>query len=213
VTDKSRPDTLGPGGKPRSGAATGAARPALSGPTKPKAGSAKPGSAKPGSAKSGSAKSGSAKPRAGSTAAQKSAAVTSESVGSDPTEAGSPATGATLRWAIRLLLAEAVVLGLLTLVTIWAAITTANVSASSAAAVPVFTAICGAIVGGLGLALARGKSLARGPAIVIQMLLILISYYMIDGGLVWVGVPVMIVGLLGTGLLLAPSTRTALGLN
>ena len=78
---------------------------------------------------------------------------------------------------------------------------------------PVFTAICGAIVGGLGLALLRSKSLARGPAIVIQMLLILISYYMIGGGLVWLGVPVMIIGLLGSGLLLAPSTRTALGLN
>src|SRR6185312_6864947 len=124
-----------------------------------------------------------------------------------------PTSGATLTWAVRLLLGEAVVVGLLTLVTIWAAVAAANVSASSAIGTAVFTALCGAVLAGLGLALRRRRSLARGPAIVIQMLMIPMGYYMIAGGLVWLGVPMMILGLLGAGLLLAPSTRTALGLN
>jgi hypothetical protein len=36
---------------------------------------------------------------------------------------------------------------------------------------------------------------------------------MIAAGLTWLGVPTMIFGLVGSALLLAPSTRTALGLN
>jgi hypothetical protein len=119
----------------------------------------------------------------------------------------------TLRWAIWLLLAEAALLGLLTLITIWAALAAANVSTSSAVATTLFTALCGTIVAGLAVALRRGKSLARGPAIVIEMLLIPIGYYMIVGGLAWLGIPALIVGLLGAGLLLAPSTRTELGMN
>jgi hypothetical protein len=54
---------------------------------------------------------------------------------------------------------------------------------------------------------------ARGPAIVLEMLFIPIGYYMTTGGLAWLGLPVMALGLVGAGLLLAPSTRTALGLK
>jgi hypothetical protein len=119
----------------------------------------------------------------------------------------------TLHWAVRLLLGEAVVVGLLTLLAIWAAVTTSGVSVQSAAATPVFTALCGAVLAGLGVALGRKKALARGPAIVLEMLMMPMGYYMVVGGLAWLGVPMIVLGLLGAGLLLAPSTRTALGLS
>jgi hypothetical protein len=129
----------------------------------------------------------------------------------DPTPESAGARS--LDWAIRVLYAEAVATAVIALGTIWLAVAAANVSVSSAIATPAIAVLLAVVWGGLGLALRRGKALARGPAIVMQMLLIPIGYYMIVGGLAWLGVPVMVAGLLGAGLLLAPSTRTALGLD
>lgn len=121
--------------------------------------------------------------------------------------------GRNLRWAIRLLYAETVATGVVTLLTLWLAIASDSIGVASAVATVAFAALCAAILGGLAAALARGKGLARGPAILVHMLLIPIGGYMIAGGIAWLGVPVLLVGLLGAGLLLAPSTRTALGLD
>jgi hypothetical protein len=121
--------------------------------------------------------------------------------------------GFTLRWGTRVLMIEAAALAVLTIISIWAAITSSNVSTSSAAATPAFAAIYAAVLGGLGYALSRRKALARGPAIVLEMLMLPMGYYMIVAGLGWLGVPTLIFGLAGSVLLLAPSTRTALGLR
>ena len=118
----------------------------------------------------------------------------------------------TLTWAIRLLFGEAVVVGLITLGSIWLGLTTSSVTAASAAATSGFAALCTAILAGLGFALSRKKALARGPSIVLQMLMIPLGYYAVVGGLAPLGVALIAVGLLGSGFLLAPSTRTALGL-
>lgn len=120
---------------------------------------------------------------------------------------------AALRWAVRLLIAEAIVVGLLTVLLVWLAFTESTVSARSAAATPLITGLYGAILAALGRALGRMRAMARGPAIVLQMLMIPIGYYMVAGGVAWLGVPVILVGLVGAGLLLAPSTRIALGLS
>lgn len=85
-------------------------------------------------------------------------------------------------------------------------------SAQSAAGTAVFAALMAGLLGGLAAALGRLRAWARGPAIVIEILLVPIGYYMITGGIAWLGVLTMAVGLIGAGLLLAPSTRTALGL-
>jgi hypothetical protein len=45
------------------------------------------------------------------------------------------------------------------------------------------------------------------------MMLLPIGYSMIRGGLAWVGVPVLLLGLFGAGLLLAPATRESLGIR
>ena len=121
--------------------------------------------------------------------------------------------GWTLTWAVRLILAEAAAVGVLTALSIWAAVTTSSVTVESAIATSGFIALCAVVLAALGIALGRKKALARGPSIVLQMLLIPLGYYMIAGGLPWLGVPVIVIGLLGSGLLLAPATRTALGLD
>ena len=126
-----------------------------------------------------------------------------------PGRSGTP----TLRWAVGLLLFEAAALIVLGLVLIWVAAAADSVSVSSAAATCAFAVVLGVILGALGYALRRTAAFARGPAIVLQMLMLPIGYYMIDAGLVWLGVPVMVFGLAGAGLLLAPSTRIALGIG
>jgi hypothetical protein len=75
---------------------------------------------------------------------------------------------------------------------------------------PAGMAIVLALLGGL---LVRRRAWARGPAIVMQLLLLPIGYYMAGGGLPWLGVPVMLLGLVCAGLLLAPSSRAALGIH
>lgn len=132
---------------------------------------------------------------------------------SDVTGAPTPTTAPTLRWAVVLLAVETVATGVFTAYLIWEAATRTSVSTRSAWATPAFFAICAAILGGLAWALYGFRTWARGPAIVLEMLLIPLAYYMITGGVPLIGVPVLLVGLLGAGLLLAPSTRTALGMD
>jgi hypothetical protein len=59
--------------------------------------------------------------------------------------------------------------------------------------------------------LARRKSGARAPAIVLQLMLLPIGWYMIQGGMGWLGVPLMALGLGVTALLVNPPTNRALG--
>jgi hypothetical protein len=119
----------------------------------------------------------------------------------------------TLTWAVRLLAVEAVALAGAAVFVAWEVITATATSKRSGAAFFVFVLICALIVGGLARALSNLKPWARGPAIVIELLLLPIGYYMITGGLPYLGIPTMIVGLVGAGLLLAPSTRVALGID
>jgi hypothetical protein len=44
-------------------------------------------------------------------------------------------------------------------------------------------------------------------------MLLVISYYMVQAGLLWLGVPLILLGLAVGGLLLAPATTRALGLG
>jgi len=150
-------------------------------------------------------------------AKQESGSVTEPGAPTANPETDTPATartgGRTLHWAVMVISAEAGLLAALTVLTIWAAATHSTVGLSSAAATPAFAALCAAIFGGLAYALHRGKSLARGPAIVLEMLMLPIGYYMAEAGLAQLGIPTMVLGLAGTVLLLAPSTRQSLGMR
>ncbi|MDG4762221.1 hypothetical protein [Micromonospora sp. WMMD710] len=117
----------------------------------------------------------------------------------------------TLRWAVRLLWAEAAVVGLLAVWLIWADLTSTTTDLMSALLVTVFAAGAAVVLWALGRALLRRRAGARAPAIVLQLMLLPIGWFMIQGGLGWLGVPLMALGLLVGWLLVSPPTTRALG--
>jgi len=119
----------------------------------------------------------------------------------------------TLRWAVWLLGAEAA--GLLGVV-VFLIIADAGASGPSlqgGIVVTVYAALMATVLAGLSWALSRRKAWARGPAIVLQLLMLPIGYYMATGGVVLPGLVLIAVGLAGAGALLAPATRAALGIH
>ncbi len=120
---------------------------------------------------------------------------------------------ATLRWAVWLLYAEALAVGVVTGLLLYAAATEKAVTAGTAITVIVFMAGLAALLAMLGVLLGRRKAGARAPAIVLELLFLPIGYYVVEGGVPWLGVPLMIVGLACAVLLFAPATRQALGIR
>ncbi|MFF0469993.1 hypothetical protein ACFYPX_21465 [Micromonospora zamorensis] len=117
----------------------------------------------------------------------------------------------TLRWAVRLLWAEAAVVGLIGVWLIWADLTATTTDLLSALLVTVFAIGAAVVLWALGRALLRLQAGARAPAIVLQLMLLPIGWFMIQAGLAWLGVPLMALGL-GVGwLLVSPPTTRALG--
>jgi len=118
---------------------------------------------------------------------------------------------APLRWAVYLLRAEAVALGLVAAWLIWSDLTTRTSDLTSALLVTAFAIGGAAALWALGGALVRRRAGARAPAIVLQLMLLPIGWYMIQGGLGWLGLPLMALGLGVAGLLVSSPTNRALG--
>jgi hypothetical protein len=119
----------------------------------------------------------------------------------------------TLRIAVWLLLGEAVALAVVLVFLVYEDLTGAAGTVRGAIAVTVYTALLAAVLGWLSWALHGRRGWARGPAIVLQLLLVLTGYTMTTNRLPEVGLPVLVIGLVGAGTLLAPATRAALGRN
>jgi hypothetical protein len=128
------------------------------------------------------------------------------------TQRAEPASAA-LRWAIWLLLAEAAAAGVVAVFLVYEDLTGAATNLRAALAVTSFAVIVAAALAGIARALMRRRSGARAPAIVLQLMLLPAGYYMIMGGLAWLGVPLMVLGLLVCGLIVSPSATRALGLD
>jgi hypothetical protein len=124
-----------------------------------------------------------------------------------------PREPATLRLAVWMLAGETVVLLAVLVFLLYQDVTGAADTAQGAAAVTLYTALFVVVLGGLAWALHRRRRWARGPAIVVQILLIPIGFTMAASGLPALGVPVLVIGLVGAGTLLAPATREAMGRN
>jgi hypothetical protein len=120
---------------------------------------------------------------------------------------------ATLRWAIWLLLAEAVALGLLTLYLGYEVLTSTAADLTSALLITAFAALGALVLVLIARALGNLRPAARAPAIVLQLMLLPVGYYMIGGGLAWLGVPLMALGIGVSVLLVSPPTTRALGLG
>lgn len=117
---------------------------------------------------------------------------------------------AVLRWAVRLLWCEAVLAGLLAAVVGYRGVTAGSTGLTEALASAGFVALIAAILAGLAAALARRKPRARAPAIVLQLLTVMVGYVLLTGDVWPVG---LVLGGLGVGvatLLLAPATSGAL---
>ncbi|MEW2381718.1 hypothetical protein AB0873_06465 [Micromonospora sp. NPDC047707] len=126
------------------------------------------------------------------------------------TVASAPIPGP-LRWAVLLLRGEAVAVGLVAVWLLWADLTAPTVDLASALLVTAFAAGAAAALWALGGALARRRAGARAPAIVLQLMLLPIGWFMLQGGLGWLGVPLMALGLAVTALLVSTPTTRALG--
>ncbi len=70
-----------------------------------------------------------------------------------------------------------------------------------------------AVLWALAAALGRRRAGARGPAMVLQFMLLPVGYYMVQGGLGWLGGLLAGLGLLVCGLLVSAPTTRALGLG
>ncbi|MBQ1025562.1 hypothetical protein [Micromonospora sp. C95] len=117
----------------------------------------------------------------------------------------------TLRWAVRLLRGQSVAVGLVAAWLIFADLTAAATDLTSALLVTAFAIGAAAALWALGGALLRRRAGARAPAIVLQLMLLPIGWFMIQGGLGWLGVPLIAVGVGVTWLLVSPPTTRALG--
>ncbi|AYF31846.1 MULTISPECIES: hypothetical protein [Micromonospora] len=117
----------------------------------------------------------------------------------------------TLRAAVLLLRAQAVALGLIAVWLIWSDLTADTTDLTSALLVTVF-AVGGAVaLWALGGALSRRRAGARAPAIVLQLMLLPVGWFMIEGGMGWLGVPLMVLGIGMVALLVSGPTNRALG--
>ncbi|MFJ5665426.1 hypothetical protein ACIQAR_06980 [Micromonospora chalcea] len=117
----------------------------------------------------------------------------------------------TLRAAVLLLRAEAVALGLIAVWLIWSDLTAETTDLISALWVTAF-AIGGAVaLWALSGALSRRRAGARAPAIVLQLMLLPVGWFMIEGGMGWLGLPLMAFGIGMVGLLVSGPTNRALG--
>jgi hypothetical protein len=118
---------------------------------------------------------------------------------------------ATLRWAIWLLLAEAVAILAIVAFEIYANYSgTSLAHEARGAAGPVGYAVVLAL---LAWQLHARRAWARGAGIVTQLLLLPIGYTILTSGAPVIGTPMIVIGLAGAGLLLARSSREALGIH
>jgi hypothetical protein len=120
---------------------------------------------------------------------------------------------APLSWAVRLLYAEAAVVGLGTLYLVYEDITGTATDLGSAIVVTLLALALAGALGGLAYALSRCRPWARGPAVVLQLMLLPIGYYLTTGGKPWLGVPIALLGLVVAGLVVTPSSTKALGVG
>ncbi|GGM44701.1 hypothetical protein GCM10011608_31740 [Micromonospora sonchi] len=120
-------------------------------------------------------------------------------------------TPVTLRWAVRLLQGQSVAVGLVAAWLVVADFTATSTDLTSALLVTAFAAGAAGALRALGGALLRRRAGARAPAIVLQLMLLPIGWFMIQGGLGWLGVPLIALGIGVTWLLVSPPTTRALG--
>jgi hypothetical protein len=119
---------------------------------------------------------------------------------------------ATLIWAVRLLFGEAAALTVLTAYLIYLDVTTAD-SVGVAVGLTVLAAVGVVFVVLVARALSRRRPGSRGPAIVIQLMVIATGGFLLQTGPAWLGGALMLLGVVVGVLVVLPSSTRALGVD
>jgi len=120
---------------------------------------------------------------------------------------------ATLLWAVRLLFAEAAGLAVLTAFLMVLDLTGQAESVTLAIALTVAAAIGVVFIYLVARALGRRMAGARGPAIVVQLMIIASGGFLLQTGPAWAGLVLMALGTLVGLLIVLPSSTRALGVD
>ncbi|MDR7280974.1 hypothetical protein [Catenuloplanes atrovinosus] len=117
----------------------------------------------------------------------------------------------TLTAAVLLLKAEAVVVGAIAIFLVFKDLTSTPSDVGVAVSLTVFTVLASAVIYAIARALGHHRGGARAPGIVVQLMLLAIGYYMIQGGLAWLGIAIIVLGVAVIALIVAPPSTRALG--
>jgi hypothetical protein len=123
------------------------------------------------------------------------------------------AAPATLVWAVRLLLLQAAGLAALTIWLVVRLLTADEVLVGVAVSLIVMVALGAAAVVVVARSLGRRRPAARGPAILVQLLVIASGGFLLQTGPGWLGLILMALGLLIGLLIILPSSTRALGVD
>jgi hypothetical protein len=118
----------------------------------------------------------------------------------------------TLVWAVRLLYLEAAGLAALTAYLIYLDVTTAD-SVGIAVGLTVLAAAGVVFVVLVARALSRRRLGSRGPAVVIQLMVIATGGFLLQTGPAWLGGALMVLGVLVGLLVVLPASTRALGVD
>jgi hypothetical protein len=129
---------------------------------------------------------------------------------STPAPAPRPTGRLTWRITVGLLCVQALAAIALLAVLGYADLTEPAASARGALLVTGYSAVMAAAFAGCAWGALRRRPWVRGPALVLQLLLLPIGWTMVSTGLGWLGVPVMLLAGCAAAALIAPSTRDRL---
>lgn len=122
-------------------------------------------------------------------------------------------TPASLLWAVRLLLLQAAGLAALAVYLVVRLITAEDVLVGVAVALIVMVALAAAAVVVVARSLGRRRSGARGPAILVQLLIIASGGFVLQTGPSWLGLVMIAVAVLTGVLVVLPASTRALGVD
>ena len=119
----------------------------------------------------------------------------------------------TLEWGVRLLYLQAAGLTVLTAYLVVLDLTSGGINVAIAASLTVMAALAASAVFLVARALGRRAVRARGPAVVIQLFALATGGFLLQIGMVWQGVGMLILGALTAALILVPPSSRALGVD
>ncbi|MEU4559685.1 hypothetical protein AB0F72_14970 [Actinoplanes sp. NPDC023936] len=119
----------------------------------------------------------------------------------------------TLDWGVRLLYLEAAGLAVLTAYLVILDLTSGEIEVAVAASLTVMAALAAVVVFLVARALGRRAVRARGPAVVVQLFLLATGGFLVQIGMTWQGVGMLLLAAVTAALILVPPSSRALGVD